>query len=35
MDEVGGRCMSEEENDLLSERLGDGIGVRAKRRREI
>jgi hypothetical protein len=33
--ELGDRCMSEEERDLLSEKLGDGIGVRAKRRKEI
>jgi hypothetical protein len=28
------RRMREEERDLLSERPGDGVGVRAKRRRE-
>jgi hypothetical protein len=31
----GGRPLSEEEKDVLSERLGDGAGTRAKRRREI
>ncbi len=30
-----GRPMKEEEGDCLSERLGNGLGVRAKRRREI
>jgi hypothetical protein len=29
------RRMNERERDLLSERLGDGIGARAKRRKEI
>jgi hypothetical protein len=29
------RLMGEEERDQLSQRLGNGIGTRAKRRREI
>ncbi len=29
------RCMSEGKRDLLSEKLGDGIGAGAKRRKEI
>jgi hypothetical protein len=33
--DLGGKPLSEEEKDELSERLGDGAGVRAKRRREI
>jgi hypothetical protein len=35
VDVVEGRSMSEEERDLLSKKLGDGIGVQSKRRREI
>jgi hypothetical protein len=33
--EPGDKCKSKEERDLLSEKLGDGISVRAKRRKEI
>jgi hypothetical protein len=33
--EIASRLLTEEERDKLSERLGDGKGVRAKRRKEI
>jgi hypothetical protein len=33
--ELESRPLSEEERDKLSERLGDGVGTRAKRRREL
>ncbi len=35
MSEPRDKCMSEKERDLLSEKLGDGIGAQAKRRKEI